>query len=414
MESLPLPPAIFNTYGKIKADTDTLTKWLGEHAIECGYSFADNSIATSPRGKKKKKGKKQVREKNHKVKLSDFVPMAQVIVSASNGGFVPFGVPRLLRRIIRGRQIVAIHYAGIVGTEESNRTHQHPIRILQDVLNILADEFNRRQHQDTTPSGQEELENAPNAYDCLLELEDLNDSDVEIVLEVEDTEARQKLSESATARVAKKGKSTFVMANSEQDAYLKKFCIFKDFEALRIEEQKRWQRYLSGELTLIVSTSAQSRYQGINICQAASLTTDTAIEMLRRDDSPSDSTAKSSKSIYQDEYITSGMAVFETMCAKKGGSTFSQNSAIDPNMLDEAEFVCLPAYLALRKLLDSQDHSENREVTALEELSQVQRVGLNIDREVAAEGRMMENEKILQGKQRNLYSGRLDTRDAIK
>ncbi|KAI8965245.1 hypothetical protein F5Y11DRAFT_22587 [Daldinia sp. FL1419] len=162
-----LPPSLFSTYQQYKNDTDSIAGWLASTAKASGYSSgplanpSGKGASTRLKGKARAEAKKNQSSSSTKptsvnkyvIKINDFIPLAEFIVSKRDIS-IPNSLIATLRRVIIAREGFRTKLAeeGVVD-EASEAKHGHFIEILEKVQKILSPGTNAptNDHARSTP-----------------------------------------------------------------------------------------------------------------------------------------------------------------------------------------------------------------------------------------------------------------------
>lgn len=287
-----LPHLLSDTYTQYKEDTEQFLKWLAETAVDCGHvptSFQLLTKGARLKGKDRKKAK--AAEANgapaaqHTVAIKEMVLLARSIAGSNNAVKVPANILSLCRRAIVARERCTIWYHGKAieqtNMKKSIRDHSYFVGILKDVLNILESYVALRQpgskqgkgclglankHSKKQTSEDQRAKRANNNVFESLAVDEVGLE--EASLEDEDI-AKTELSLNATPdQYPSRSRVNFQPESSQVDVELAIFCVLEDLGCIRRFLMKTWSDYHTGSIGLI----------------NASLTTNTAIEFVRRID----------------------------------------------------------------------------------------------------------------------------------
>jgi len=258
-----LPPLLFDAYQKYKRGTEDLVQWLAETARATGTVnevFSDSQQHGKPPTGGRLKGNARKDAKNapamYQITAGSFVTLATAIADDARVP-VPTSVFGTLQTVIRGRKDCAVWYASTSdcadnAVKKNNAGHQHFIKTLEDVLEILKaakkPPVERRQPKTTKA----EVIRTSNKYE-LLENEALPESDD--MPEIIDVNARPA-----------KSKVTYKLEESEADVTFAIYCFLKDVTVLRIAVRRTWHEFANGDIGL----------------QAAALTMNVALAMIEK------------------------------------------------------------------------------------------------------------------------------------
>ena len=289
-----LPDVLLDSYKQYKSDTAQLATWLAETARACGCtSESINQPTCKPprlKGRARTEAKKNTRGSSisfheptttttakHPLALKEFSTFAKAIATFETP---PVRVPPTILRIgkyaISARKRCAKWFSmqadnGSALEEQHNRAHMHVVDVLEEVLDLLQ---SRCVLDDGTRKDQVEVDrHKENSSDKVLKNR-FEYLDIEGVLE-EDVDIRQQRGNDAVKPMGPVSGSTqtqhqpqtrYQMESSEGDTQFAIFCLLEDLGHMRKYICQIWQDYSSGTLDLI----------------SASVTTNTAIELIRR------------------------------------------------------------------------------------------------------------------------------------
>ena len=287
-----LPHLLSDTYKQYKEDTEQFLKWLAETAVDCGHvptSF--QPLTKGPRLKGKDRKKAKVAEANgapatqHTVAIKEMIPLARSIAGSKNAVEVPTNILSLCRRAIAARERCITWYRGKaveqINVEKSTRDHSYFVGVLKDVLNILESYI--ALHQPGSKQGKGCLGLAikhakkqtsedqrtdwtnKNAFESLA-VDEVGSE--EVSLEDEDIAKTENPLNTTPGQYPSRSRVNFQPESSAGDVEFAIFCVLEDLGCIRRFLTKTWSDYHTGSISLI----------------NASLTTNTAIEFVRRID----------------------------------------------------------------------------------------------------------------------------------
>ncbi|KAK8055039.1 hypothetical protein PG993_000266 [Apiospora rasikravindrae] len=167
-------------YRQYKDYTLTLSSWLAENALKCGFDDIKPGAAapSAPKaggGRLKGKDRKKAKEAATKspsaaapsgpqyiIQVSQFVPMAQAIAAYKPKPNVPPALSRLFDRVIEARRQFASWYAGMKATGPhlaSNERHNHFIDVLQATWEVLVPFVEARKTSKPSPKTEDQSRN---------------------------------------------------------------------------------------------------------------------------------------------------------------------------------------------------------------------------------------------------------------
>lgn len=287
-----LPQLLSDTYKQYKEDTEQFLKWLAETAVDCGHVPTSFQLLTKgPRLKGKDRKKAKVAEANgatatqHTVAIKEMVPLARSITNSNNAVAVPANILSLCRRAIAARERCANWYrekaVEQINIEKSIRDHSYFVSVLKGVLDILESYIALHQPgskhgkgrlgpaikhtTNQTAEDQRTKRSNNNAFESLAV--DEGDSE-EVSLEDEDIIKTESPLNTTPGQHPSRPIVHFQPESSVGDVQFAIFCVLEDLGCIRRFLTKTWSDYYSGSISLI----------------NASLTTNTAIEFVRRID----------------------------------------------------------------------------------------------------------------------------------
>ncbi|KAI1176579.1 hypothetical protein F4777DRAFT_597573 [Nemania sp. FL0916] len=148
--------ALSSTYQQYKADTKSVAVWLASNGKGLGFDAItppDNAVGGSKggrlKGKARVEAKKQAAAQPYVISVKTFVPLAQHIATKIKS--VPDWVGITLDRAIavRSRFGKKLEQNGSVLCEVSNSTHQHFVKVLEQVREILMPLMPAREVKET-------------------------------------------------------------------------------------------------------------------------------------------------------------------------------------------------------------------------------------------------------------------------
>ncbi|OTA99282.1 hypothetical protein M426DRAFT_16577 [Hypoxylon sp. CI-4A] len=252
--------ALISTYQRYKDDTATFTTWLAETAkvpVVENTEVHEDTKGPRLKGKARKAAKAALRSDNQDAPTTTEIKKYNIttrdlcrqvdIVSKSKKScrFMPSHISSALRAAIKARIRCATWFRiTSPGTDESNKSHEFFIGILQSALSKLLgaqEDDNSRTEEVTDDSSEYEKVTVfmRNAFESL-EIKDIHDDEVT-------TEETQEKQGSATPGVA-------TVFELEEDggaeiAFLI-FSFFEDIHRLRADLKKIWARFKNNEIRL--------------------------------------------------------------------------------------------------------------------------------------------------------------------
>ncbi|KAF2492603.1 hypothetical protein BU16DRAFT_619993 [Lophium mytilinum] len=276
------PQNLFHMYTQYKSDTEKIGGWLAETSKKCGYATEMLSEgpsegqhpATSTRlkGKTRKLAREAAKQSTHedhdsaaaqyKIKVSDFIPMAQII--ASKKPSIPAILRRLFSRAITARRKCADWFGQHSEQEkDSNRKHMYFISILEETFRLLLPLVATSKYTDTT-SGPTKA--TPSAQTTSTMFENLT---------VEDT-----IEHSDSDNTTEKGIDA---ASSSTESPMPRAQIERDEEEVKAEFLFAIQCFLAGlkELRTYLGRGWKNYKAGFGELLIAAITTNTAVALVR-------------------------------------------------------------------------------------------------------------------------------------
>ena len=285
-----LPDELLDSYNRYKSDTAQFATWLAETARACGCkSESINRPTWKPprsKGRGKTKGKKSAQKTHaspttattaeYPLALNEFSAFAKAI---ANFETPPVAVPLTILRIgqyaISARKRCAKWYSKQVhsglASEQENRAHMHVVNVLEEVLDILRPRWGS---MDGSGKDQAEAvlheENGNNEISAnrfkLLDSEDFLEEDFDIKQQGQNDTVKPM--EPLSSSTQQHTQIRYQIESSDKDTEFAIFCLLEDLSHMRKYIRQIWQDYRSGTLDLI----------------SASVTTNTAIELMRQAD----------------------------------------------------------------------------------------------------------------------------------
>ena len=263
-----LPNFLYDTYKQYKADTDKIATWLAEAAMKCGWAEANtgngaSSIQSGKPPKLKGRARKLAREaaaagkatpspsKNapasvpvYKVRVKDFVPMAQMIANAGESSVrIPAVVIKVIKRCITTRTGTSDWFEKNEDeqTEEKGRNHMFFVKVLSDTLEVLEAKY-VSQSPPPQPSVLEgrgaaaTAEATKNTFDGL-EVEEL------------DEDAFNALPSVVSSR-PNPIKYEIEKSDDGEEWFFALHCLFDDLHEIQELIREMWSDYLEGKLDI--------------------------------------------------------------------------------------------------------------------------------------------------------------------
>ncbi|CZR52825.1 uncharacterized protein PAC_02702 [Phialocephala subalpina] len=308
MASHSLPAFHFDTYKRSKFDQSRFTSWLGDAARKCGYFGRGRESSTKPPHESNKKGGKKTIETPSTtfLDLQDLLLLAQAV--ADSGSQIP-----------------------LIGDEQhkaSNGSHRHTINILEQVLEILLPRSAAEAEQKSKAS--------PVIVDNMGHKVSIELANSFEGLDVEDPPSGLEDFVDEHKAVKKKPTSseyTYELKDDPADFSTEIFYFFHDLNKIRTYLKQLWKDYQDGKVEL----------------PTASIATDTAIEMVQRNEREF---LKSMERYARKEtikgYETTAVLLWYIVCESHG---LQGNEFTDPEVCDVAEDLYMPIFSHLKRYL---------------------------------------------------------------
>lgn len=261
---------LFNRYKQYKEGTARLVGWLANtaHACEDATGILPSLNAAKSAARQQNKKQKHSPEISTKVTVTtaQLIHLAKAVVSASVP--VPMSILRTTRAVIAGRQVCADLYTSLSDSsiQEQNRSHQHFIDVLKQILRIL----------ETAPSPIAPARSQPGAPQDHATSQEDSEREGDITnlfacLTVDEPTENALGSAPGPAIPRTRGKQiTFELDESETARHERSFaiwCLLQDLRDLRREVQKAWVGHKSGKISF--STAAMVSTVAISLARFA-------------------------------------------------------------------------------------------------------------------------------------------------
>ena len=360
-----LPPPLADSYRHYKDLTCSFATWLAGTGERCGFRLSTSKQTTTrppeltshkanPRlkGKARKLARdadKNAQNKNSSTKtllLKDFIPLAKHIASSTKPPpHVPSSVLMKLERAIDLRRRCALWFNTKVQSTASlasNASHEHFIKILNTVLDILKPLRNQSTGsgygKNTTTNGNKGKESVEPQLTLHNQFEALR------VETLEDEREELENSSQQCTIPAKPGETpspaTTIYTPEQQlpddEFILGCFCFFQDLQDVRGFLQEIWQKYKDKRVTLIT----------------ASLITTAALDLVRKSELNFKTTFSQSGDYY-DSFVD---RMFRRACTGQGHpfvakrdfhattTNWHETQPYVDDMVGEAEWIMLPSW----------------------------------------------------------------------
>lgn len=267
---------VINRYQQYKRGTAKLVNWLANTARDCEDVSAIVPSIRAARDAAKQSKRKQKRVEapvDTKVMLtaSQLVSLARVVAKAAVK--IPDDIVRTTKAVIAGRQVSADWHSSCTSSadsikEEQNRTHQHFIGTLQDILHILQTSKGYSASKSSKPSRRQQQQQ----HDTPKKTKDGEDltanlfSYLDIDQPTEDPLGSAPVSKHATSKPGT-CKVQFELNDPEGDKNFAIWCFLQDMRELRQEIRTLWISYRDGKMSF--SAVAEMSANAINIMSLA-------------------------------------------------------------------------------------------------------------------------------------------------
>jgi hypothetical protein len=340
-----------STYEIYKQGTSQVITWLGKTADRCGYgSFAKADI-TQPKKSSRKKGFRskqkgsstvQSQNINHTISTKELPALAIFISEHFENASDFTALPRILEVlkdvIARRKEWGNSFKLPDPNTAVSNERHKHFVTVLEEAHQILGGVMNAL-HLSAGQSPASESKERESSDEKAL-------SNIFAILDIEESIDQD---ETVTPPVHGPSSATSPTVTyklddetDEEEVYFSIYCFFKDFQYLRAQISQCWAEYMSG----------------ISDLAAVAVTTNVYLEMLQRAEIKL--LASLPEKLNLNNYEKIGLLLQSVVAVTRGvDPNFRQQrgDVINMELIDIADFICLPVYIILSSFLDVLDGS---------------------------------------------------------